>query len=181
MSLKEKMQNHRVGGVKMAKPHKWKFVSGDPAKCVGCCVCEYACSMEKEGTYNPTKSRIRVVRLNPFVNLAVACRLCEDAPCVAACPRDALSRSEETGIILVDEEKCNGCGWCIEACDYGAIQLHPEKRVAYTCDLCEGSPKCVEWCPEEALDFTTKDVLSQKARRTAVKKLFREALKTKET
>ncbi len=165
----------------MAKTQKWKFVSGDPAKCVGCSVCEYACSMEKEKTYNPTKSRIRAVRLNPFVNLAVACRLCEDAPCIAACPRDALSRSEETGIILVDEEKCNGCGWCIEACDYGAIQLHPEKRVVFTCDLCGGSPKCVEWCPEEALDFTTKDVLSQKARRTAVKKLFREALKTEKT
>jgi len=65
--------------------------------------------MEHEKTFNPAKSRIRVVRLNPFLNLAVACRLCEDAPCVAACPRDALSQSKERGTILVDEEKCNGC------------------------------------------------------------------------
>jgi len=36
----------------------------------------------------------------------------------------------------------------------------------------------VEWCPEEALDFTTKDIISQKARITAVKKLFQEALKS---
>jgi len=107
----------------------------------------------------------------------VACRLCEDAPCVAACPRDALEQSQEKGIIIVDEEKCNGCGWCIEACDYGAIQLHPETRVVFTCDLCDGEPKCVEWCPEEALDFTTKDILSQKARVAIVKKLFMEALK----
>jgi carbon-monoxide dehydrogenase iron sulfur subunit len=133
--------------------------------------------MEHEKTFNPTKSRIRVVRLNPFVNLAVACRLCADAPCVAACPRDALSQSEERGTILVDEEKCNGCGWCIEACDYGAIKLHPERKVAYVCDLCDGEPKCVEWCPEEALDFATKEILSQKARIIAVKKLFQEALK----
>ena len=109
--------------------------------------------------------------------MALACRFCEDAPCVAACPRDALEQSQETGIIMVDEEKCNGCGWCIEACDYGAIQLHPETRVVFSCDLCDGEPKCVEWCPEEALDFTTKDILSQKARVAIVKKLFQEALK----
>ncbi|HDQ07076.1 MAG TPA: 4Fe-4S dicluster domain-containing protein, partial [Candidatus Bathyarchaeota archaeon] len=81
--------------------HEKKFVSGDPSKCIGCTVCEYACSMKHENTYNPTKSRIRAVRLNSFVNLAVACRLCEDPPCVAACPRDALSQSEENGVIIV--------------------------------------------------------------------------------
>jgi len=73
----------------MVLSHKWKFVSGDSSKCVGCCVCEYVCSMEHEKTYNPTKSRIRVVRLSPFVNLAIACRLCEDPQCVIACPREA--------------------------------------------------------------------------------------------
>jgi len=155
-----------------------KFVSADPDKCVGCSVCEYVCAFEKEKAFNPLKSRIRTVRLHPLINLAVTCRLCEDAPCVAACPRDALEQSEETGVIMVDEEKCNGCGWCIEACDYGAITLHPEKRVVVVCDLCDGSPKCVEWCPEEALDFVTKDILAQKARRTVVKKLFQEAMKT---
>lgn len=155
-----------------------KFVSADPEKCVGCAVCEYICSLEKEKVFNPLKSRIRIVRLHPLVNLAVTCRLCQDPACVAACPRDALTQSEETGVIMVDEDKCNGCGWCIEACDYGAITLHPESRVVFTCDLCENQPKCVEWCPEEALDFTTDVILSQKARRSAVKKLFQEAMKT---
>ena len=155
-----------------------KFVSADPDKCVGCSVCEYACAFEKEKAFNPLKSRIRTVRLHPLINLAVTCRLCEDAPCVAACPRDALDQSEETGVILVDEDKCNGCGWCIEACDYGAVTLHPEKRVVVICDLCDGEPKCIEWCPEEALDFVTRDILAQKARRSVVKKLFQEAMKT---
>lgn len=162
----------------MAKVPAREFVSADPDKCVGCGVCEYICAFEKEKAFNPLKSRIRTVRLHPLINLAVTCRLCEDAPCVAACPRDALEQSEETGIILVDEEKCNGCGWCIEACDYGAITLHPEKRVVVVCDLCDGKPKCVEWCPEEALDFVTRDILAQKARRAVVKKLFQEAMKT---
>ncbi|MBE0512873.1 4Fe-4S dicluster domain-containing protein [Candidatus Bathyarchaeota archaeon] len=155
-----------------------KFVSADPDKCVGCAVCEYICSLEKEKVFNPTKSRIRMVRLHPLINLSVTCRLCEDPPCVAACPRDALEQSKETGVIMIDEEKCNGCGWCIEACDYGAITLHPETRVVFTCDLCDGEPKCVEWCPEEALDFVTKDILAQKARIAVVKKLFQEAMKT---
>jgi len=111
--------------------------------------------------------------------LAVTCRLCEDPPCVAACPRDALTQSEETGLIAVDEDKCNGCGWCIEACDYGAIMLHPEDKVVFVCDLCkeQGEPQCVKWCPEEALELVTSDVLAQKARITAVKKLFQEAIK----
>jgi len=160
--------------------NKWKFVSGDPSKCVGCCVCEYTCSMKHENTYNPTKSRIRAVRLNPFVNLAIACRLCEDPQCIIACPRNVLSQSPETGIIIVDDEHCNGCAWCVEACDFGSIQLHPETKVAFVCDLCDGNPQCVEWCPEEALDFTTKDIVSQKARITAVKKLFQDALKSEE-
>jgi carbon-monoxide dehydrogenase iron sulfur subunit len=160
----------------MVLSHKWKFVSGDSSKCVGCCVCEYVCSMEHEKTYNPTKSRIRVVRLSPFVNLAIACRLCEDPQCVIACPREALLKSEETGVIMVDEEMCNGCAWCVEACDFGSIQLHPESRVAFVCDLCDGEPKCVEWCPEEALDFATTDVLAQKARISTVKRLFQKDL-----
>ena len=58
------------------------------------------------------------------------------------------------------------------ACDYGAIMLHPEKKVVFVCDLCEGNPKCIEWCPEEALDLVTKDTLAQKARIGVVKKLF---------
>ena len=158
---------------------KRKFVSADPEKCVGCAVCEYVCSFEKEKAYNPLKSRIRVVRLHPLVNMSVTCRLCEDPPCVTACPRDALKQSEETGVIMVDQDKCIGCGWCIEACDYGAITLHPETKKVFLCDLCKDKdkPQCVAWCPEEALDFVTSDTLAQKARITAVKKLFQEAMK----
>ena len=46
----------------MVKIHERKFVSADPDKCVGCQICEYACSWTKEKAFNPLKSRIRVVR-----------------------------------------------------------------------------------------------------------------------
>jgi carbon-monoxide dehydrogenase iron sulfur subunit len=129
--------------------------------------------MVKEKTYNPTKSRIRAIRLGPLVNIAITCRHCEDPACVTACPKEALSQEEKTGIIMVDEEKCNGCSWCIEACPFGAMMLHPTKKVVSTCDNCKdlGEPQCVKWCPEEALEFLTADVLAQKSRQTAVKNL----------
>jgi carbon-monoxide dehydrogenase iron sulfur subunit len=130
--------------------------------------------MVKEKTYNPTKSRIRTIRMGPLVNLSITCRHCEDPACVAACPKEALSQEEKTGVIMVDEDKCNGCSWCIEACPFGAMLLHPKKKVVSTCDNCKdlGEPQCVKWCPEEALEFVTADVLAQKSRQKSVKHLL---------
>jgi TPP-dependent indolepyruvate ferredoxin oxidoreductase alpha subunit len=133
-----------------------QFVNCDPERCTGCDICEYICSCEKEKVFNPVKSRIRTIRLNTLSNTALTCRTCKNAPCVTACPEDALKQSTETGLITVDEEKCDGCGWCIESCQYGAITLHPDTRKAIVCDTCEGDPKCVQWCPEGALSFQGK-------------------------
>lgn len=156
-----------------------KFVSYDPDKCVGCRVCEYVCSLEKENAFNPTLSRIRTLRIYPNTNASIACRLCEDAPCVIACPRKALEQSKENGVILVDDDKCDGCGWCIEACDFGTITLIPDRKTVVICDLCEGEPKCVKWCPEEALELSSKDIIAQKARIDAVQKLMKAAAEAK--
>jgi Fe-S-cluster-containing hydrogenase component 2 len=144
----------------MAKAVSRKFVAVDPAKCTGCSLCEYVCVLEKnEPLWNPLRSRIRVIRLTPAFNLALTCRFCENAPCVRACPRKALTQSEE-GFILVDEAKCDRCGWCIQACPYGGISLHPDKTSVLVCDLCKDKPEgpqCVEFCPEEALEIVTED------------------------
>jgi len=144
----------------------YEFINVDMEKCSGCRVCEYACSMEKGNAFNPTRSRIRVVRIYPHTNAALNCRICEDAPCIQACPSKALSRSEANGIIIVDDQLCDGCGWCIKACKFGSIALDPKPTVRI-CDLCterEKGPACIEWCPEDALELTTNDRLAQKAR-----------------
>ena len=133
-----------------------QFVFCDPKKCNGCVVCEYVCSMEKENTFNPVKSRIRAVRLNTISNIAMTCQKCEDTPCVTACQKDALKQSLENKTILVNDEKCNACGWCIQACEYGAINLHPNTNKVIICDTCEGKPECVQWCPESALSLKGK-------------------------
>jgi TPP-dependent indolepyruvate ferredoxin oxidoreductase alpha subunit len=125
-------------------------------KCVGCDICEYACSFEKEGVFNPLKSRIRSVRVNLIHNTAVTCKACLNAPCVTACPEDALSQSKQTSTIKVDETKCKGCNWCVEACQYGALMLHPTKHKPLICDACGGDPKCIPACPESALSLSPK-------------------------
>jgi len=132
--------------------------------------------MAKEGVFAPLLSRIRNVRIEPIVMMTISCRLCQDPPCVIACPRKALSQSPETGIILVDEDLCDGCGWCIEACPFGAISLNPATKVVVICDLCQDleEPQCVKYCPKEALSLSTTEMVAQKARKEAVTKLLQE-------
>ena len=149
-----------------------KFVSVNPSKCTGCGICEYVCTLEKgETIWNPIRSRIRVVRMTPLFNFALACRFCEDAKCVTACPEKALVQSDETGIIMVKEKKCKGCDWCIQACPHGGITIHPDTGIAITCDLCEGEPKCVEFCPEEALELVSTDTEAEERFNETMEKL----------
>jgi TPP-dependent indolepyruvate ferredoxin oxidoreductase alpha subunit len=131
-------------------------VNCDNDKCVGCDICEYACSFEKEGVFNPLKSRIRSVRIGQTFNTAVTCKACINAPCIKACPEEAITQSKETGAIVLDEQKCKGCDWCIEACKYGAITLHHSSHKAIVCDTCGGDPKCIPACPESALSLGGK-------------------------
>ena len=80
-----------------------------------------------------------------------------DPPCVTACHTNALSQSIQTGVIDVENEKCDGCGWCVEACPHGAIQYDEGIRAVVICDLCGGKPECKDICPVEAIEFSTSD------------------------
>ena len=146
---------------------RYAYIACDATKCIGCQLCEYICSYAKTGEYNTYRSRIRTVRVDEILITAVACRTCEDAPCVIACTRDALTQDPETGLISVNAERCDGCAWCIEACDFGAISINPATKMAEICDQCqdkEDGPQCVLWCPKDALELTTPDQRAQKAR-----------------
>jgi carbon-monoxide dehydrogenase iron sulfur subunit len=126
-------------------------------KCTGCRVCEAICSLNKEGEFNPVKSRIRVVRTverSILHNVPVYCLQCEEPHCMAVCPVGAISTSDE-GIKTVDEVKCIGCKLCEIACPVGAITVNQEKAVAIKCNLCTevGEPQCVKYCYREALQL----------------------------
>jgi Fe-S-cluster-containing hydrogenase components 2 len=158
---------------------KFKNVECDPDLCIGCQICEYVCSYTKTGEYNTYRSRIRTVRVDEVLITAMACRTCDNAPCVTACPQDALSQDPATGIIHINAQKCDACAWCVEACDFGAISINPESRLAEICDQCEDQedgPQCVLWCPKEALKLTTPEQEAQKARREALKSIKNEVL-----
>jgi Fe-S-cluster-containing dehydrogenase component len=73
----------------------------------------------------PEASRVRVFMLVPGVEIPHLCAQCHDYPCVAACPVNALSVSEETIAVLVDAAVCTGCGQCIPACPGQVPFLHP--------------------------------------------------------
>lgn len=132
------------------------------------------CSEVKKKVYNPKKSLIRVVRLPSGLSIAVTCRLCEKPPCVTGCPEEALEADEE-GRIKIDKDKCTGCTWCFNVCEFGSIILDPEEKIVRICDLCDGDPECVKACPEKALELTTEEIVASRARRYVAEKFLREA------
>ncbi len=146
-----------------------KRVAVLPSRCTGCRVCELVCSESHEGTFQPSKARIQVVSFDMTVqDVPIVCQQCADAPCMEACPQDAISRSPETTAVVVDKELCIQCGACVRACVIGLNQIEPEQKLAIRldeekemplkCDLCEGNPQCVKFCPTEALVLTETSV-----------------------
>jgi Fe-S-cluster-containing dehydrogenase component len=86
------------------------------------------------------------------------CNHCTNPPCAQVCPVGATFLTEE-GVVLVDDDRCIGCGYCVQACPYGARYMHPVKRVADKCTFCyhrvkTGKPPvCVMVCPTQARVF----------------------------
>lgn len=146
------------------------FIVCRPDKCTGCQLCEFVCS-SRHGSYNPLLSRIRLVRVQPANIMSIACRLCDEPTCVSACPRECISVSATTGVMLVDEDVCNGCGWCVEACEFGAVTIDHRQRIVSMCNLCEdndGQPRCVEICVYDALSLSTPADVAEQRRREVV-------------
>jgi Fe-S-cluster-containing hydrogenase component 2 len=140
-----------------------------PARCTGCRVCELVCSDAHEGVFHPSKARIQVVSFDETVqDVPIVCQQCADAPCMEACPQDAISRNPETSAVVVDRDLCIQCGACVQACVIGGDAIDPEDKLAIRlddeaemplkCDLCDGNPQCVKYCPTEALLLTDKPV-----------------------
>lgn len=132
-----------------------KILFADPDKCTGCNRCTYVCSAVKEDIFSPEKARLRINNF-PHQGFSVPsiCFQCPNAPCHKACQHDAITRNADD-VVIVDADKCTGCGDCITACPYGLIELDASRH-AVKCDYCGGDPACVKECYTGALVFQEK-------------------------
>jgi putrescine aminotransferase len=135
--------------------------------CTGCHLCELVCSAYHVDEFAPTRARIRVSN-HPLEGKSevMACFSCPDAPCIAACPQDAISRADPRQPLFVDPQKCDGCGGdpaCVPACPYGAMYFDAQTGYALACDLCNGDPQCVKFCYPQAVAFAEIEPISYKS------------------
>ena len=98
------------------------------------------------------------------------CKHCTHSACLDVCPTGAIIRTE-LGTVVVQEDVCNGCGYCVPACPFGVLdkrEIEDDGRV-WKCTLCydrtrEGiTPACAQACPTESIQYGPLDELRERA------------------
>lgn len=133
----------------------------DLRQCVGCQACTVGCSIENQvpiGQFRTTVKQYEVKldgkeqpqQVKAFM-LPRLCNHCDNPPCVKVCPVQATFQRED-GIVMVDNERCVACAYCVQACPYDARFINQDTLTADKCTFCahrleEGLlPACVETC-----------------------------------
>jgi formate dehydrogenase iron-sulfur subunit len=169
----------------------------DTSVCIGCKACEVACKewnavpedgislsgMSYDNTVGLSASTWRHVAFierpaGPdadagsdghdlsWLMASDVCKHCTDAACLDVCPTGALMRTE-FGTVVVQDDICNGCGYCVSACPFGVIGRRPTDGGAHKCTLCydrigDGlKPACAKACPTESIQFGPLDELRE--------------------
>lgn len=137
----------------------------DVDRCIGCKGCQVACKMENCVALGEGRNKVCTIGPNgvypdlELYFLPTMCQQCENPSCVQACPTGACYKREEDGVILVDQDRCVGCGSCRRACPYQMIRSSRELRTADKCTLCAqlravgDTPACVRNCSGGALHY----------------------------
>jgi formate dehydrogenase iron-sulfur subunit len=103
-----------------------------------------------------------------WLMMSNVCKHCTHAGCLDVCPTGALFRTE-FGTVVVQDDICNGCGYCISGCPYGVIDRREDDGRAWKCTLCydrigDGlTPACAKACPTESIQFGELDELRERA------------------
>ncbi len=103
-----------------------------------------------------------------WLMMSNVCKHCTHAGCLDVCPTGSLFRTE-FGTVVVQEDICNGCGYCVPACPYGVIDRRQDDGRAWKCTLCYdrigdgGTPACAQACPTESIQYGELDELRARA------------------
>lgn len=170
-----------------------KAMMVDISRCMGCRGCQVACKqwnrLQAETTsftgiyQNPpnlSPKTWRYVRFFESVRdemmrwqfLTFACLHCKDAACVKVCPAPGALTRQEEGFVYLDEGKCIGCKYCVEACPFGVPRFDDARGKVYKCNFCSdrvvnGLPTaCAQTCPAGAITFGDRNELITRARTT---------------
>lgn len=104
-----------------------------------------------------------------WLMMSDVCKHCHNAPCLEACPTGALFRTE-FDTVVVQQDICNGCGYCVPACPFGVVDVSEIDGKAHKCTLCYDrlkgglEPACAKSCPTDSIQFGEVDVLQARAR-----------------
>ena len=141
----------------MASKKRYGFVI-DVARCIDCRACLVACSVENNVPMNHTRIWVKDLGVQgAFPDLQRSfvpynCMHCDNPPCIEVCVSGATYKQADTGLVLVDQEACIGCGYCVEACPYDARYLDEKRGVVDKCTGCVQrvetgqQPACVTTC-----------------------------------
>jgi formate dehydrogenase iron-sulfur subunit len=162
----------------------------DSSICIGCKACEVACkewngvpedgldltgnSYDNTGSLGADSWRhvafIEEKHNGGFQWLmnSDVCKHCKEAPCLEVCPTGAIFRTEY-GTVVVQEDVCNGCGYCVPACPFGVIERREADGRAYKCTMCYDrlhvgeQPACAKACPTQSITFGPIPDLNRRA------------------
>jgi carbon-monoxide dehydrogenase iron sulfur subunit len=144
-----------------------KILVYDPVLCSGCMRCMTTCSTYNNGATSLSRARLQIVRHeghaltrideeDDLIFEALGCRQCDKPYCMYFCPVRAITKNKDTGAMTINYDKCIGCRMCMVGCPFGAIVYDSERRRIIKCELCDGDPQCVKFCPTEALKYLPK-------------------------
>lgn len=173
-----------------AHPRRVGFFT-DTTVCIGCKACEVACktwnevpddgftltgmSYDNTGALGASTWRhvafVEQPRPDGFRWLMSSdvCKHCTSAACLDVCPTGALVRTE-FGTVVVQQDVCNGCGYCVPACPFGVIDKREDDGRVWKCTLCYDrlrvgeEPACAKACPTSSIQFGDLDDLRSRAR-----------------